>query len=198
MKVYIAKELLGQLEQEVRQTLQTAQQLRSLSNERLNTQPQVGTWSIAQVLEHLNSYNRYYLPEIETALQKARLISVRRKETFSPGWFGNYFTKMMQPGKGGVISKKYSAPSDHVPASKQDVARVIDEFINGQERLIDFLQQSLLTNMGSIKVPISISRFIRLKLGDTFRFLIAHQQRHFIQIQAILNRLEQAAPVAVK
>ena len=103
-----------------------------------------------------------------------------------------------QPGKGGVISKKYSAPSDHVPASKQDVARVIDEFINGQERLIDFLQQSLLTNMGSIKVPISISRFIRLKLGDTFRFLIAHQQRHFIQIQAILNRLEQAAPVAVK
>ena len=198
MKEYIAKELLGQLEQEVRQTLHTAQQLGSLSNDRLNTQLQVGTWSIAQILEHLNSYNRYYLPEIETALQKARLRSVRRKETFSPGWFGNYFTKMMQPGQGGVISKKYSAPKDHVPGARQDVARVIDEFINGQERLIDFLQQSLLTNMGSIKVPISISRFIRLKLGDTFRFLIAHQQRHFIQIQAILNRLEQAAPVAVK
>ena len=111
MKVYIAKELLGQLEQEVRQTLQTAQQLRSLSNERLNTQPQVGTWSIAQVLEHLNSYNRYYLPEIETALQKARLRSVRRKETFSPGWFGNYFTKMISRARVALSPKSTVLPA---------------------------------------------------------------------------------------
>jgi hypothetical protein len=30
---------------------------------------------------------------------------------------------------------------------------------------------------------------IKLKLGDTFRFFIAHEQRHFIQIQNTLQLL---------
>ena len=40
--------------------------------------------------------------------------------------------------------------------------------------------------MGKIRISISISRFVKLKLGDTFRFLIAHEQRHFVQVARTL------------
>jgi uncharacterized damage-inducible protein DinB len=32
-----------------------------------------------------------------------------------------------------------------------------------------------------VKVGISIAPFIKLKLGDVFRFMIAHQVRHILQ-----------------
>jgi uncharacterized damage-inducible protein DinB len=38
-------------------------------------------------------------------------------------------------------------------------------------------------------VPISIAKFIKIRLGDTFRFLIAHQQRHFAQVANTLKAL---------
>ena len=84
---------------------------------------------------------------------------------FQPGFFGNYFTKMMQPDASNKVKNKMKAAK-----SLLDTARN--------------------TDMAEIKVPISISRLIKLTLGDTFRFVIAHQLRHFIQIKEVLEVLQ--------
>ena len=47
-----------------------------------------------QALEHLNMYNRYYLPTIEKSLA---IVPKEWNAWFVPGFFGNYFTKMMAP-----------------------------------------------------------------------------------------------------
>jgi len=180
-----SKQLTAELEQQVIQIIGQTNALAALPSEVLLRQPAPGKWSIAQVLEHLNSYNRYYLLEIEHALQQGRKKGIAASAAYTPGWFGNYFTKMMQPGADNVIAKKYKAPQDHTPVANLDPQQVIREFIEGENRLIDFLQQGAKSDLGKVKVPISISRMIRLKLGDTFRFLIAHQRRHFVQIRQI-------------
>ncbi len=36
-------------------------------------------------------------------------------------------------------------------------------------------------NLNKAKVSISIAKFIRLKLGDVFNLLIAHNHRHVLQ-----------------
>jgi hypothetical protein len=36
-------------------------------------------------------------------------------------------------------------------------------------------------NLNTIKIPISIVPFIKLKLGDTFQFIITHNERHIEQ-----------------
>jgi len=43
--------------------------------------------------------------------------------------------------------------------------------------------------LNTIRVPLSISKLVTLKLGDTFRFLIAHEQRHFIQARNSLKAI---------
>ena len=42
-------------------------------------------------------------------------------------------------------------------------------------------------NLDKIKTAISISKLIRLKLGDTFRVLIYHNERHIKQAEKVLH-----------
>ena len=38
-------------------------------------------------------------------------------------------------------------------------------------------------NISKTRTAISISKIIRLKLGDTFRFNVAHNERHLLQAE---------------
>jgi hypothetical protein len=49
------------------------------------------------------------------------------------------------------------------------------------------LERSREINLNKAKVPISIAKFIRLKLGDVFNFLIAHNHRHVLQAERALK-----------
>jgi hypothetical protein len=190
MPKFVTKDLLNSLENDVKLMLDKAKSLQVFDSTMLNTPPAPGKWSILQVIEHLNSYNRYYIPELENALQRGRHSGIAFNAQFKSGWFGDYFTKMMMPGEGGKISNKMNAPKDHRPVAQQDADKVITEFLAGEQKLISLLQMALSTDMGKLRLPISISRLIKLKAGDTFRFLIAHQQRHFVQLQNAMNVLE--------
>lgn len=185
MAVFNTTDILAGLTKDVDALLKRLDQVKQLDSTLLLTQPAAGKWSVIQILEHLNSYNRYYLPEIEKSLHSKQPFNPQ----FKSGWFGDYFTKMMMPGKDGKVANKMNSPKDHRPIAELNAAAVITEFINGQQHLITLLQMATNTDIGRVKVPISISRFIKLKLGDTFRFLIAHQQRHFLQLENTLSQL---------
>lgn len=179
MQTYIVRELIQQLESEVKTTLTRTATLQSSPQQVLLLQPHPGSWSIAQTLEHLNAYNRYYLPEIEKALLK----SATSAKNFKPGWLGDYFTKLMLPGENGTLAKKMSAPKGYAFAPELDANKVVAEYISGQEKLLELLRRAMSKDLAGVRVPISLSKMIKLKLGDTFRFLIAHQKRHFLQIE---------------
>ena len=182
MKKYKSIELLEQLQADTRQLILTANYLRTIDPGLLLQEPAPGKWSVIQVLEHLNSYGRYYLLAIERSLEKDKPAI----EVFRPGWLGNYFTKLMKPGEDGTITNKMQSPKDHRPSKYLDVFPVLTTFLEQQHYLLELLEQAKAKNISSIRTPISISRLIRLKLGDTFRFLVAHEQRHFVQIDNTL------------
>ena len=138
-------------------------------------------WSANQCLAHLNSYGRYYLPQMENAIHIAKTQGWTNTESFKAGWLGNYFTKMMLTDVNGMPAKKMSSLKDHDPQVNEDSHKVIAELIEQQERLLALLEQASGIDIGKAKVPISIAKFIKLKLGDTFLFLIAHNYRHIMQ-----------------
>ncbi len=178
-----SNELIEQLQADVRQLILTAGYLRTENIRVLTLQPAAGKWSVAQVLEHLNSYGRYYLPAIEKSMTHSTL---QATGWFKPGWLGDYFTKIMRPGVDGKIANKMKAPKDHTPVLVLDINAVINTFMEQQRTLLNLLEDARRKDIGKIRTPISISRFIKLKTGDTFRFLVAHEQRHFVQINNTL------------
>lgn len=190
---YNSRILIEGLQADVRRIIFQANQLQHLSPALLTAQPGFRQWSPAQVLDHLNIYARHYLPAIEEALH---LHASQPSTNFRPGWLGDYFTKLMQPDANSTVSRKMSAPKNALPSSRPDVAAVLQEFLQSQHQLLTLLEIAKSASLGTIRIPTSLHKLIRLKIGDTFRFFIAHEQRHFIQLQNALAVLKEKLPAA--
>jgi uncharacterized damage-inducible protein DinB len=178
--------LLDALQADVRQIIFQAKQLENISYNELTIQPAPGKWSVAQVLEHLNIYSRYYIIAIE---QKLNLNHSGPNIDFNSGWLGNYFTKLMKPKEDSSLAKKMKAPKNATPSSQPNVNMMLQEFISHQHHLLNLLQIAKTANLDYMRIPTSLSKFISLKLGDTFRFFVAHEQRHLVQINKMLKPL---------
>ncbi|HEY6955274.1 MAG TPA: DinB family protein [Flavisolibacter sp.] len=178
MNKFKSEDLISQLQADVRHIIAAAEHLETADPVKLNYSAAEGSWSVAQVLEHLNAYNRYYLPAIEKAMIH---ISKDTSAWFIPGFWGNYFTKMMMPKNVYEIKNKMKAMKSYTPSSGLNVDAVFKEFLQHQHKLLQLLDVAKRRNLNSIRIPITITKLIRFKLGDTFRFLIAHEQRHMIQ-----------------
>lgn len=187
MNSFDSLSLLEQLQADTRQLIATATFLKNEDPGLLLEQPGPGRWSVIQVLEHLNSYGLYYLP----ALKKGLMNGGGAVKTFRPGWLGNYFTHLLQPQE-GMVKNKMKAPKGHRPAFHVDAQPVIETFLQQQHQLLELLELAKQKNIGSIRIPVSLTKLIRLKAGDTFRFFIAHEQRHFVQIKNTLAEVRNA------
>lgn len=187
MPSHLSQPFLSQLQGQVTHFIDLAQggwQL--LPHSTFSRRPGEGQWGANECLQHLNSYCQYYLPAIERAMEMAPPTQ-KPATVFKTGWLGHYFTQLMMPGTPGRPAKKMKAPKNHQPAGITDSHLVIAEFIAHQQKLLQLLGKAGSHNLNIIRVPISISKMIKLKLGDTFNFLVAHQQRHVLQATRALE-----------
>ena len=186
MPVYQTNELIQKLQEQTENFLKEAiSEWQMMPSEILLKQPAANKWSAAQCLEHLNSYGRYYLPAIEMAIKSSKKKGQKPLETFATGWLGNYFTNLMKPSD---KMKKMAAPKEHTPIINLDVVKVVAEFIDQQEKMLKLLEDAKSISLSDTKVAISIAKFVKLKLGDVFLFLAAHNERHILQAEkAFIN-----------
>lgn len=186
MKKFKSEDLVDQLENDVRQLIAAAAHLKTADPVKLSYCSKEGQWSVAQVLEHLNMYSRHYLPLIEKSVVH---ISKDTNAWFVPGFWGNYFTKMMMPKNVYEIKNRMKTARSFVPDKSVNVESVFNEFTQHAQKLLQLLEISKRRNLNTIHIPVTVSRFIRLKLGDLFRFLVAHQQRHMIQARNAIKEV---------
>lgn len=183
MKRIKSEVLLDSLMDDVRKILVEAHKLTAIPDHITGTQPSPEQWSIAQVIEHLNFYSRHYIKAIEEVLHRHQS---KPTDIFVPGWFGDYFTNMMKPLDDNTVKNKMKTMKNAIPGVNINSQEVLKQFIADQHVLLNLLQIAKSANLNKLRVPTSITKIIKLKLGDTFRFFIAHEQRHFVQIKNAL------------
>jgi DinB superfamily len=187
MKQINSNTLIDLLQNDVRELLLQCTILQNTDPFLLQQQLSAGKWSVAQVLEHMNFYARYYITAIE---KKLHLNQTGPNENFTPGWLGNYFTSLMRPTAEKSIKHKMKSPANAVPSAQPNAVEMLHEFIHHQHHLLNLLQIARTVNLEYNRISISLTKLISLKLGDTFRFFIAHEQRHFLQIENCLKQVE--------
>lgn len=176
--------LLETLQKRVEGHLDTAVEIfQNMKEEQLLAPAENGGWSIAQCLQHLNVYGDYYLPQIKKTIDKH---TDTAKTDFKSSWFGAYFTKMMEPEIG---TKKMKAFKKYNPPPQLNAHAVVAAFIQQQETLLTLLQKASSADLDA-KIPISLTPLIRLKLGDTFQFVIAHDERHMQQAKRNISEVK--------
>ena len=94
----------------------------------------------------------------------------------------------MDPATG---TRKYKAFKAYIPENITDPYAVVATFIRQQEELLFCVRDSFRLDLNATKIPISISKWIKISLGDTLRFLIAHNERHFRQAERVRNNLQE-------
>lgn len=179
-KQELLNELYKRVESHLNESIHTFQ---NMDEQSLLASSATGGWSIAQCLQHLNEYGDYYLPAIEKAIRNRPYTT---KSSFKSSWFGNYFTKMMEPETG---TKKMKAFNKYNPPPQLNAHAVVSAFIQQQEQLLTLLSKAASADLDK-RIPISLTPLIRLKLGDTFRFVIAHDERHVQQAKRNIMKPE--------
>lgn len=186
MAKFKAEDLINELKGDVHKIIASAEQMRNSDTGKLVYQYDKNSWSVVQVIEHLNAYNRFYLPQIDRALSER---NDNRNAWFNSGFWGDYFTKSMKPTNVFEVKNKMKAMKNYTFPNSLNVNTVFDEFMQHQQRLLELLEASKERDLNLIKVPITISKLVKLKLGDAFRFIIAHEQRHMVQARNTMRKV---------
>jgi len=168
-------QLIDELKKITEENIQFAENLLNETDEKLNFRLSEKSWSILECIEHLNRYGNFYIPEISKRIENS---DTKPTEIFSSGVLGNYFAKSMLPKEKLNTMKTFKSMN---PIHSKLDKSFLNEFIHQQKQMIHLLNEAGNVNLNQVKTSISISNLIKLKLGDTFRFVIYHNLRHINQ-----------------
>lgn len=171
------EELIAGLIEQTRININKVEIFRELSEKKLNHKENIEKWSVLECIEHLNLYAEFYNPEIRRRIE---ISHSKANAIFKSGVIGNYFVKTMLPKK--KLNKMKTFKDKNPSGSSLDI-NVIDRFIIQQKEFLELIENSKNVNLTKTKTAISISKLIKMRLGDTFRFIVAHNQRHLIQAE---------------
>jgi len=175
--------LIKTVQSKINDTIVFAEELKKLSLNELTWKSNPNSWCILECLEHLNLYSEHYLPRIEEKINQSKYPN---EENFISGFWGSYFTKSMLPK--GKLNKMNTFKDKNPLHAKLDTS-VIDSFIRHQEKTIELLEKSKKVSLNKVKVDLSITRLIKLKIGDLFQFLTDHVIRHLQQIDRVKKEI---------
>ena len=174
MKV-TSEALITELIEKTRQNINHAETLNLQPINELNWKADKDTWSVLECIEHLNLYGDYYLPEIEQRITKS---TSKPEIYFKAGILGDYFAKILSPKE---KLNKMKTLKDKNPNGSHLDKTTLERFLIQQEKMLELLDRARSLSLNKTKTGISISKLIKLRLGDTFRVVIYHNERHMVQ-----------------
>ena len=178
------EELIKELLDVTLRNRKEVESLKKLSTENLNSKISKQSWSILECIEHLNRYGDFYIPEIKEKISKSKY---KETEVFKSGMLGNYFAMSMLPKEKLNKIKTFTSMN---PINSVFEREVLDKFIEQQIQIINLLNLAKTVDLNRVKTSISISKWIKLKLGDTLRVLIYHNWRHMVQVEKVIRSLD--------
>ena len=164
--------------------------IENVEPELLKSRPEEKKWSAIECIEHLNMTGRYYLPKIQEVLERAIRDGITSTQLSKSGFIGNHMYNSMKPVSGEVKNRinTFKSVNPHVKyeQSTLDIEKVSDNFRKQLQTIISHIENAKETDINKLKVPSLLGPIIMFKLGDVFRFLLAHIERHLIQAKNAL------------
>jgi len=158
-----------------------------LSEEQKNWKKDQNSWSINEVFAHLNSYAAYYHRTMQRKIEKTRFRTPRENFISSP--LGRSAWRSMKLGNLQNVKRKMKSPRTYNPSYTPEMVsgNDVQQFEKEQHDLLKIITSAAEINIRKAKIPISISKIIRLRLGDALLFVVYHNERHVQQAKNLLS-----------
>jgi hypothetical protein len=157
-----------------------------LNDEQLSWKPSENVWNIKEILAHLNEYAKFYHTAFIERIAKTSFKSPG--EVFISSPLGRSAWKSMKLGNAKNVKRRFKAMRSYNPSTESSLITG-NEIATIQIELNEFLkiiELSANVSLRRVKIPISISKIIRLRLGDALLFVTYHNERHFQQISNLM------------
>ncbi len=185
--------LIDALQQQLRAQLAHVDALLDLPTERLLKRPAPDRWSVMEVVQHMNLSSGHYHRLLQR-LYANENNGLRFRSTFTPGLLGQYSVNAMTPKPNGDIPMRMRTlrmfdPARTAPVNADDALAPLLRFREMLHGFMGLLERARTRGLEGEKVTSTLGPIIRFKAGDAFRFPIAHQERHFLQIDRVLKEV---------
>ena len=187
METLDTRTLIDTLQGELRRQLLRCSELRELPEATLHERPTPDRWSVMEVLQHMNLSSGHYLGILQR-LYADENNGLRFRTAFTPGRWRDFSTKAMDPKADGSISWRMKTMGMFEPRNVSTTGmKALNEFETMCHSFIGLLERARSRGLEGEKVTSTLGPMLRFKVGDAFRFPIAHQQRHMLQIERVLE-----------
>ena len=179
------------LKETARVTMQNGETVRKkfshLSDVQAKWKPNDITWNIQEIFAHLNEYARFYHAAITRKLANTRFTSP--KENFMSSHLGKSAWSSMKLGNAKNIKRKFNSLKAYDPVYTPELITndEIERFRSYQEEFLSIIDQSKTVNIRKVKIPNSMSKIIKLRLGDVLLFISYHNERHIQQAMNLIT-----------
>jgi hypothetical protein len=177
--------LIKDLQSIVRDQSRRMDQWMELPIGRLEQRPGPQAWSALEIAEHLNILSGHYVRRLRKAYAGD---GVFFKDEFLPGRWGEKLTTSMRPLPDGTVPGPMRTLWLFEPkAARAKGIESLQDFRALLEEEATLLDEALSRGVEGPRITSTLGPILRFKIGDAFRFTIAHQQRHFLQIERALQ-----------
>lgn len=151
------------------------------SPNQLSWKPNASTWSLNEIFAHLNAYNTFYNTKFHERIEKTRFRVPRLTFVSSP--LGKSAWGSMKLGNARNVKRRFNAPKEFNPTVNPQLVTGTDlaTFIDMQHDFLTIIEKSVAVNLKKVKVPLSMSNLVRLRLGDALLYVTYHSDRHMEQ-----------------
>jgi len=182
------KALIIELNERLEECVENVTLLTQLEPEILMWKENPKSWNALECIEHLNMYGDFYIPEIRKRIESVKPSNNPDSLSFKYSWWGNYFVNAVAPRPEAELNKM-NAFKKLNPISKPLDISALDKFLKQQDELKELLKQAEKIDLSAIRTNSTIP-MVRLRLGDTIRVEIYHNQRHVNQACRTVERLK--------
>lgn len=174
---------------------------REHDDEALTRRPSPRRWSAIDCLEHVRRANGLYLKAMDRALTGAERRGKRPVEEFRPGAVGTFMRNTLRPrteeptqdGRPKIARRmptagNFDPTKDAIPP---DPGRTIDAFLGQLDRMTELAQRLEGVDL-HVRTNTLLGPFLRLRMGDVARYLMAHTDRHLVQAERAIASTQKA------
>ncbi|WP_190810231.1 DinB family protein [Flagellimonas sp. S3867] len=168
--------------------------LQELELSQLTTAPNLKSWNIVEVLEHLNIAYGIYMPRLDEAYTKLPAIDSGPSE-FKARWWQKIVIAGQRP-KNGVRKwkmktlKRFEPLLDKQTLTPEKIDTVFETFFTCHAHLKEAILKSRNKDVTQVKIISAIGPIVNFYLPECFEFLLCHMERHMLQIDEILGETD--------
>ena len=156
---------------------------RPLDSQQLERRPAEGSWSVAEVLEHLLVANELFLAPVAALVQAAPRDPAAPARPWRPTRLGAFFIRTVER------SKPLAAPKALRPQTPR--ADVLEKYLAFDARFASVLADAADRDWNKLRFAPPLAKWVplRFNVGDGFRFHAGHVRRHLAQVERAVSAL---------